>query len=113
MTEKLTCFKCWNQTATLTYEENRIYKVSCQCGHIYEFEHSSWKCAEEYHNLMLELYTLKAENEQLKNIRDILLQDISPDCDLCVYQKIDTNQEPCLNCRDYVNFKYAGLEATT
>lgn len=66
MIEKITCFKCWNHTATLTYEENRIYKVSCSCGCSYEFEHSSMKAAHEYHNKMLELYGEIDRNAKLK-----------------------------------------------
>lgn len=69
----MTCFKCWSGTATLTYEESRIYKVSCKCGCEYTFEHCSMKAAQEYHNKMLELHgeidrnaKLKAENERLK-----------------------------------------------
>lgn len=77
----VTCFKCWGDTALLTYEENRIYKVSCPCGCSYTFEHSSMRAAEEYHCKMIELYAeidknsklreeiaaLKAENERLKD----------------------------------------------
>jgi len=71
--KNLRCFKCHGDSATLTYEENRIYKVSCQCGCEYTFEHSSQSAAHEYHNKMVELYaeidgnaTLKAENADLR-----------------------------------------------
>lgn len=83
MKQNLTCFKCYNNTATLTYEENRIYKVSCPCGCEYEFEHSSMKCAEEYHYKMLELYGeidrakhLQQENEQLKKLLQLAMEDM-------------------------------------
>lgn len=73
MIQKLPCFKCHSDTATLTYEENRIYKVVCPCGCEYDFEHSSMKCAEEYHFTMIELHgeidrakALQEENERLK-----------------------------------------------
>lgn len=66
MIEKLTCFKCWNHDAVLTYEENRIYKVSCQCGCSYDFEHSSMAAAHQYHHKMLELYGEIDKNEKLR-----------------------------------------------
>lgn len=83
MKQNLTCFKCHGDTVTLTYEENRIYKVSCPCGCSYEFEHSSMKYAEEYHYKMLELYgeidradRLKQENTRLRELLWLAVEDM-------------------------------------
>lgn len=54
--KNLTCFKCHNDTARLTYEEERTYKVSCPCGCEYTFQHCSMDDAEAYHLRMVELY---------------------------------------------------------
>lgn len=64
---ELPCIKCFNDTAFITYEENRIYKVACKCGHEYSFEHSSMKCAIDYHYKMWELYSEIDKNKALSN----------------------------------------------
>lgn len=61
--ELVTCFKCWADTAQLTYEENRLYKVSCSCGYEYTFNHCSLNDALLYHCKMLELYEEIDKNE--------------------------------------------------
>lgn len=108
MMQNLTCFKCHNDTATLTYEENRIYKVRCSCGCEYEFEHSSMKCAEEYHYKMIELYReidhakqLQQENEQLKELLRLAVADMKTCVD-------DTGCEICGNktCEGFDDCKY-------
>lgn len=126
MNDKLTCFKCWQDKAKLTYEENRLYKVSCECGCSYEFEHSSFKQAELYHYNMLELYgeidtskRLKAENAQLKAKLDKAIEDMN-----AVLELAERCVEPCEYCdsykkchiqhrcetENYGRFKWRGLE---
>lgn len=91
MNSILTCFKCWKNTAVLTYEENRIYKVSCSCGCEYDFEHSSYTCAEMYHYKMLELYAEIDKNDKLKNKFNALMKDFKD------YAFIDG--VPCETCK--------------
>ncbi len=61
----LTCFKCHQETAVLTYEENRTYSVHCPCGCEYTFEHCSMDAAEHYHNREVELHGEIDRNREL------------------------------------------------
>lgn len=77
------CFRCGRDSAVLTYEENRMYKVSCPCGCKYTFEHSSMRAASEYHCKMIELHAEIDKNsrlrEQIKQIsaeRDAAISDM-------------------------------------
>lgn len=133
MINGLTCFKCWQSTAILTYEENKIYKVSCECGCSYDFEHSSMKCAVDYHNKMLELYGeidknlfLKAEIQSMKselervraerNALEELLKMSVGACEHCKFSDDDGNSNGasdfCNSCteNENPNWQWCGLE---
>lgn len=56
MSDTSTCFNCHSDIAKITYEENRVYKVSCICGCEYTFNHCSMYDAIQYHYKMVELY---------------------------------------------------------
>lgn len=118
MEQNLTCFKCHENTAILTYEENRIYQVSCPCGCEYTFEHSSMKWAEEYHLKMLELYgeidradRLKRENDQLRELVQLAAGDIPRRCHTCLNFGLNSSNEKFCPLMGRVNPQYGGTDA--
>ena len=125
MVRAIRCFKCHEETAVLTYEENRIYKVCCPCGCEYTFEHSSQKAAHDYHLKMVELYAeidrnaaLTAENASLRaqlsasqERERAMLSDMAHEmeCGACCHVRVDVCDEPCASCRrENSKFKWRG-----
>lgn len=111
------CIKCGKDTARFTYEENRVYKVSCECGHSYEFNHCSFDDALKYHHKMVILHREIDRNEQLQVERDKAIEDLKEinSCLVCINydgtssficEKFKTNKEPHF-C---IKWQWRGLE---
>lgn len=49
------CRKCGKETAILTYEENRLYMISCECGYTSKFIRDSEAEAVQSCNVLLAL----------------------------------------------------------